>query len=448
MSIRTHRYLPVLALILAGALAPQAQASGFQLREQSASSQGNAFAGASAGAQDISSMFWNPATMSLFDGTQVFAGATYIGVHMDLSGANGTRAAAFDPSVSQISGGPDLPNAVNQPTVPALYVTWAASKDLSLGIAVNAPFGFITNYPDSFIGRYYGLETNLKIIDITPSISYKVNQDWAIGAAFIARKCTATLSNAVDFGAIGAANKLPGFTPGQEDSKATLTGDCWAYGFKVGATWQATHDLRFGLGYQAATTLNVKGNVGYSSIPALLSSEVQNGAASASVDLPATASLGLTYDASPTVSFQGELAWTGWSRFQQLVVNFANGAPSDVTNENWNNTWFGSVGVIWKVTPTTSLKAGLAYDEAPVGDGHRTPRIPDANRDWVSIGAGHAFTKDFTMDVGLTQVFASTVNLALQSGDTPSSPNFFRGNLTGSYKVGATVASVSARYRF
>jgi len=40
------------------------------------------------------------------------------------------------------------------------------------------------------------------------------------------------------------------------------------------------------------------------------------------------------------------------------------------------------------------------------------------------------------------------VNLALQSGDTPSSPNFFRGNLTGSYKVGATVASVSARYRF
>ena len=55
MSHRSRLTLTALTLVAAGALAPQAQASGFQLREQSPLSQGNAFAGVSAGGGDISS---------------------------------------------------------------------------------------------------------------------------------------------------------------------------------------------------------------------------------------------------------------------------------------------------------------------------------------------------------------------------------------------------------
>ena len=76
MTHRSRLTLTALTLIAAGAFAPQAQASGFQLREQSPSAQGNAFAGISAGGNDISSLFFNPAVMTQYDGWQFSFGGT------------------------------------------------------------------------------------------------------------------------------------------------------------------------------------------------------------------------------------------------------------------------------------------------------------------------------------------------------------------------------------
>ncbi len=49
-------------------LAGQATAAAFFLKEQGATGQGNAFAGATAGAEDITYMFWNPAGSTRHDG--------------------------------------------------------------------------------------------------------------------------------------------------------------------------------------------------------------------------------------------------------------------------------------------------------------------------------------------------------------------------------------------
>ena len=231
----SKRVLSVLAMILVWG--PHALASGFQLREQSAAEQGNAFAGASAGAQDITSMFWNPATLPLFSGTQVALGASWIRATMDLHGAAGTRAPGFQPADQPISGGPDLPNAVNQPVVPALYVAMPLNEQIFLGLSVNVPFGLVTNYPGDFVGRYYGVKTDLKTYDITPAVAWRPNPDWTFGVALVARKAEATISNAVDFGAVGNALGVTGFVPGHSDQSATLSGDACAR--RCCAAWKA-----------------------------------------------------------------------------------------------------------------------------------------------------------------------------------------------------------------
>ena len=440
------RLLTVLSLILA--LAPRAGASGFQLREQSASGQGNAFAGASAGAQDISSMFWNPATLPLFTGTQVMLGASWIRATMDLSGASGTRAPGFQPVDQPISGGPNLPNAVNQPVVPALYVDWGLNDQFSLGLSVNVPFGLVTNYPGDFVGRYYGLETSLKTYDIAPALAWRPLNDWTFGVALVARRAEATISEGVDFGAIGNSAGIPGFVPGQSDGMATLSGDAWAFGYKLGFTWTATPDLRFGMGYQARTDIDIKGNISYSSVPAPLNTTIMDSAAQAKLNLPACASAGFTYTLTPAFSVQGEVAWTGWSVFKELRVTFASGQPDDVTEENWKDTMFYSLGGIWKVNPRWAVKAGLAYDRSPVDNQTRTPRIPDSDRTWISAGVGWSPTNRTTVDFGFTQIFAPMVSLDLESGNSQADPNYFRGNLTGTYKVGITIFALSARYQF
>jgi len=440
------RVLSFLALILVGA--PHAGASGFQLREQSAAELGNAFAGASAGAQDFTSMFWNPAAMSLYPGTQVSLNASWIRARMDLFGASGTRASAFQPGNRSISGGPDLPNAVNQPVVPAFYLAYGLNDQWTLGFSVNVPFGLVTEYPDDFTGRYYALRTDLKTYDIAPAVSWRPNADWTFGVALVARKAEATISNAVDFGAIGNERGIPGFTPGGADRIATLTGDAWAYGYKAGFTWQATPDLRVGLGYQGRTDLDIKGRIAYSSVPAAFSSAVSDSSAKAKLHLPATASAGFTWTLTPAISVQGELAWTEWSVFKELRVSFDSGQPDDVTQENWSNTMFYSLGGIWKLNPAWALKAGLAYDRSPVDNRYRTPRIPDSDRTWFSAGVAWSPSERTTVDFAATQIIAPDAKVDLRSGSSASDPNFFRGNLSGTYKVGITIVALSARYQF
>ena len=74
MDVRRPLTLSVLTVLLA----PAASASGWQLREQSPSAQGNSFAGISSGGADLGSMFFNVATLTRFQENEAVLGASLI----------------------------------------------------------------------------------------------------------------------------------------------------------------------------------------------------------------------------------------------------------------------------------------------------------------------------------------------------------------------------------
>ena len=461
MTNRSSLTLTALTLVAASAFAPVAQASGFQLREQSASSQGNAFAGVSAGGFDISAMFFNPAIMTLYSGQQFAVGGTLIVPKADLSNASGTRTSlvgAFSPSYVPISGPSSHTNAAESKVAPSLYGMYSVSDDLKLGLSVNAPYGFVTDYDSNFVGRYHALKTDLKIMDVTPSLAYRINQQWSLGVAFVARYADATLTNGVD---LGLAGLQIGTVPGSLDGTSKLTGNTWGYGYKVGVTYQPTDKLRLGLAYSGSMNMTLKGDISFAYPSNVTASQqgylqntvgLKNGAGKAELDLPANASFGFNYQVSDMFSFQGEAAWTGWSRFKQLDVQFLNNVPPQITdsltNENWRNTWFYSLGGNWKLNEAWAVRTGVAHDLGAVTDGYRTPRIPDGDRTWVSVGASYAFSKTFSVDAGYTHLFVknSTVNLTTTTSQTD--PNFTRGNLTGDYTMSGDIFALQARFKF
>jgi len=458
MSHHSRLTLTAFALVAAGVFAPVAQASGFQLREQSPSSQGNAFAGVSAGGQDISAMFFNPAGMTQFSGLQFDLGASLIAPSAEMSNGRGTRTSALAafPAYGPISGPTNYSNSAESKVAPSLYGMYSLSNDLKLGLSVNAPFGFVTEYDSDFVGRYHALKTDLKIIDVAPSLAYRINKEWSVGVAFVARYADATLTNAVDFGLIGFPNTIPGTL----DGTAKLTGNTWGYGYKLGVTFQPTDALRMGLAYHGAMNMTLKGDISFQypgNAPAPLVSGFQaegfkNGGGKAELDLPADTSFGFDYKVSSTFSFQGEACLTTWSRFKQLNVELTSNAglpvTNVVTNENWRDTWFFSVGGVWKVDPAWTLRGGLAHDMGAVTDGYRTPRIPDGDRTWVSLGASYAFSKSFSVDFGYTHLFVKDSTLNLTTTASQTDPNFTRGNLTGDYKLSANVFALGARFSF
>jgi long-chain fatty acid transport protein len=98
------------------------------------------------------------------------------------------------------------------------------------------------------------------------------------------------------------------------------------------------------------------------------------------------------------------------------------------------------------------VRAGVARDTGAVEDEYRTPRIPDGDRTWFSAGLGYAVSETMSLDLALTHIVVKDgpVDLkALPAGTTPTtSPNTFRGNLSGSFENSIDIVSVSARFIF
>ena len=490
MTIHPLRSLPVTALaLLLAAAAPQASASGFQLRDQSGSGQGNAYAGISAGGSDISSMFFNPATLTRFEGNRLQIGITEIMPSSKLSGGSASRTGIPGP----ISGAASTGNIASSATLPTFYSMWSASPDLKFGLSVNVPFGLTTTYDANWAGRYQAVKSHLETLDITPTVAYRMGKEWSIGGSFVARRAKAELSQALDLG-YATAGYLGGLqtkdpngnpvtvnnpgivAPGQEDGFVDVQGSGWAYGYKLGLLYEPSDTLHFGLGYQSAIKETVKGSATFNTsalqaqIPALeaaqpnqyslgllngalgaLVPQTANGAASATVRLPSTISLGASYDVSKTLSLAAEISDTKWSGFRELRVRFSNpGAqPDSYTTENWKDALFVAVGATYHSDSAWTYRAGLALDKSPVPDNTRTARIPDADRTWLSGGVSYQFNKSFGVDAGYSHLFCknSTIDQKAASDSTnPQAP--LRGSLSGTYKNSIDILSVQARLSF
>jgi long-chain fatty acid transport protein len=501
MSHRSRFTLTALTLVAAAAFAPQAQASGFQLREQSPLSLGNAFAGISAGGGDISSLYFNPAVMTQYDGIQFSSGGTYIGLSAKFESATAARtpvltglgfmvAPITGTALSPISGPAGHGNAAISAILPEFNIMYSVSSDLKIGLSLNVPYGLATEYDTNWIGRYHALKTDLKTIDISPSIAYRLSKDFSFGLALIARRADAELSNSVDYGTalalkvapglaaagistvpVGAGqnspvanitmgapvvvggNQLPGNAiPGAWDGVAGLKGGCWAYGYKLGLTYEPSKNFRMGLAYNAAMSMTLTGDSEFSypstlpafDLAALQGAGLKNTGGSAELNLPSTTSLGFDWKVSPTFSLQGEVARTNWSTFKELRVHFASGAPDSVTDESWNDSTFTSLGATWKTSDLLTLRAGLAFDTSAVDDNHRTPRIPDNDRKWLSVGASYKLSEKATVDIGYSRLFIADGKTQL----TAAADNVTRGTLTGVIKANIHLLGASLRYSF
>ena len=143
-----------LTALASASLAPShAFAGGFALKEQSSTAQGTAFAGAAAGGEDISYMFFNPAAIALHPGTNVHNSVSYIAPVAETKNAAGTTVVGTPITGTGRSGdiGVDA-------LVPALYSSFQVTDEIFLGLAVNAPFGLATDNPNGWVGRYHGTD--------------------------------------------------------------------------------------------------------------------------------------------------------------------------------------------------------------------------------------------------------------------------------------------------
>jgi long-chain fatty acid transport protein len=460
--------MAALSVAIVGALAvpQQAQASAFQLKEDSAKAMGRAYAGQSTAGGDVSVVADSPAAMTDLKGTYFQADVTAINFGAQFSGS------AHDAMGRPISGG-NGGNAGSTMPVPALFFATQVSDRWHLGAAFTAPFGFQTEYDRNWVGRYNAIKSKFQSLDATLSASFDVTDNFSLGGSVIAQKTSAELTSAVNFNAVGQgliqqavgsgalpaalagplSQQIGAVVPPGSDGFARIKADDWAYGWQLGGYWKLSPNDKLDFNYRAKIEHRLEGTANYQvpanvqallpTVGALLGSSSlpfthTNGAAD--FDTPAVASASYWHQAE-RFGLGIDVSWTQWSSFKNLDIEYQNPAQPTTTQVfNWRNSWYVSIGGDYYVTDKLTLRGGIGVDSTPTYAATRDARVPDSTRKLAAVGLGYKASEHFEINVSYAHIFVNNAHINATSATNDV--------LTGNYDDYGNLLSLSAQYKF
>jgi len=430
--------LPVIALLI---LCNNSFGAGFALFEQSVKGLGTAYAGGASTAADANAIFYNPAGLATLSGAQAKAGLNCVFPHAEYTDKGSTHV-----SGGSLSGGNGGDNVSVDSYIPDLYLAHRLNERFGIGVGLFSPFGLGTEYDRSWVGRYHGVDSELKTMNINPAFGIRIAENLSLGAGLNIQYIEAKLSNAIDFGTIFASIGVPGMAPQANDGFVEFSGHGWSWGYNFGLLYDLSKNARIGLAYRSQIKQTLKGEADFSGAPSqnptgrFIDTDIE-----ADVDLPDTVTLGLRHDLSDKLSLMADIAWTHWKTFKEMRIKFDNPAENDaVITTEWRNAFRYAAGAVY--TPGKwRLRTGAAYDQTPANDpAHITPLIPDSSRIWLALGVGREFKNNLTVDMGYAHIFIKDAEIR----KTPDGEDELRGGLSGSYKGGADVVGVEVSWIF
>src|SRR5712691_3507981 len=448
---RTGIRKTALSLAVAGAFAggvSQAHASAFALIEQNASGLGNSYAGAAAAAEDASTIYYNPAGMSLLPGgMQVSAGLALINLSTKFSDsgsiASGTGLGGVNPAGPRPLGGTGG-DAGGLSAVPNAYFAMDVAPNLKFGVGISVPFGLKTEYDPDWMGRFQAIKSEISTINVNPSISYRLDDKMSFGFGLNYQQLDAELTSAINYiaataatGNLAAAGAIPA---ANAEGTVAVKGSDNSLGFNLGAMFQLAPDTRLGVSYRSSVKYHVTGTVAFSNVPAVVAAGFPDGNVNLDITMPDSASVALQHKLDSKWTLLGDVTRTGWSKIKELKIVRDSGATLSTTPENFKNTWRVGAGAIYRYDDAWSIKTGLAYDQTPVNDTDRTARLPDQKRIWLSVGGQYRLSRDGTLDFGYAHLFIKNASINQNPGTAIQ--------LTGTYKGSIDILGVQYAHRF
>ena len=446
--MKLHDTLKTLPALIMGLGAMNlAHGAGFQLLEQNGSGLGSAYAGSAAIAEDASTIYYNPAGMTMLPGMNASAGVVAIRPSFKFSDGGSTLPSHFNGTQVNLgnvpAGGGNGGDAGSWAAVPNAYFSWEVNPRVWLGLGVGAPFGLMTEYDKGWAGRYHSEKFSIESININPSIAFKATDTLSFGAGVNYMHLDADYTKA-QYAFLGAGAGMNG----DLEARVRAKGDAW--GWNVGILWQATPDTRFGLSYRSKIKIDADGTTKVSN--RTLSDPAAGGLAAAgiigthnaetSVELPDSAILSVVHRLNDRWTLLGDVSWTGWSSIPELKIR-STGLPDSTLDLRFKDAWRVALGAHYKYSDAWTFKGGVAWDQSPVqSDTYRPSSLPDNDRYWVSLGAKYNFSKTTSIDVGYAHLFVKSTSVNNTSNTQGA------GTLKGSYDSSADIIGVQFSHQF
>jgi long-chain fatty acid transport protein len=428
---RSRAPLAAVAVALAtGAVAPSAFAAGFALFEQGAKGMG--FAGAyTAQASDPSAIFHNPAGLAFLKGKQLYIGATGVSPHSDFTGANPFPG---EGTAEKGDAGLLIP--------PHGYYSQRITESVTVGLGLHVPFGLKSAWqnPDQYTGRYISTLAQLKGFSLNPTVAFKLEDRFAVGAGVDIR-----------FSSVELQRRVPVVNPFTlqvvDGASVTLNSDTeTGFGFNLGVLAKPSESISVGASYRHKVKVDYGGTASFTTIPtgnsqldARVAAALPTGTQSISttIEFPGFASVGIAYQRQDwTVEF--DFNWYQWSTFGRLPITF-EGRPdlSETVVEDYENSFQYRLGLERIINDAFTVRGGYFFDETPAPTESISPLLPDANRNGIALGG--------TWKTGAWHVDAATWFIFSPSRSTEG---LNRDHYDGTYESKAFTFALSLGYTF
>ena len=439
-------------LALATLASSSALAAGFQVNEHSANGLGRAMAGQAAKPENASILATNPAAIGVFKEAEFSASVSFIDPNVDISGN-----VTYSFGDTLVGGGvAKEDNIAETAFVPGFFYVSPINDNFSAGVGVFTTYGLRSDYSDDFGALHFADTAEVKTVTVNPALSYKVNKQLMVGFGLNVTYAEAEIGS-------GVSNTLAATIEGLEptaqalgitlpslnagSSLFSMEGDDVGFGWNVGVFWQPSELTNIALSHRAETKLELDGAV--SSETPVFPIEL-NQPGSLDLNLAAITELAIDQKIDDQWSVQASLTFTDWSTFQKLEANLEDGENFLIKEENFDDSWRGSIGVTYILNDEFTLRAGYAYDDGVVSVENRSLSIPDTDRHWISGGLTYTMSENTSIDAAY--VFIDGREAYINKDRTILSdvlPNTdFTTNFTGTQSATAHILSVQMNTRF
>jgi long-chain fatty acid transport protein len=334
-----------------------------------------------AGVNDPSAVYYNPAALGEISGNNVLATGSYAGVYNSVENS-GRRAV----------------NKRDDNFLAALFANYhVPDTNFTIGMGTYTPFGLATTYERGFT-RFAAERTELKTIYATPAVSWHPLEHFAAGAGISFVHASGLLSRALCL-AGGGACAVPA-----AQGRLRLTDTANAFTYNVGWLFKPTEKLKLGFSYRARADIRFD------------SADVKLGGALApfgkrrakvrTIALPPVINAGLFWQIQPAWSAEFVYEHARWSEFHRLSASFSPPAPLPGFRlpEHWKNTSTLRLGSSYQLDQNWEIRGGLTVEETPIPSKTLNPAIPGADLLTVNAGVGYKW-QNFGVDVGYMAVF-------------------------------------------
>ncbi len=382
------RFTPIPLLLGIGAIAlallaitptTTAFAGGFFLYELGTPDVGLASAGYAARAQDASTVFTNPAGMTMLDHSQILGAVQPIYAHM-----------VFDPDSGTTTRGTDGGQALVPLPGGSFFYVYSLNSRLKFGFAVCDYFGGAIEYNLNWVGRYFLQGATILGFSFIPSVAYRVNDWLSVGGGlnvmvgFLREKAAVRNLVPENDGQV----KYQDYTPG-------VGGD-------IGIMLQPDEKTRIGITYLTPVDLNFSAVPHLRGVgPGVMTLLGRRGFLGSSVDLgitvPQEVMVGVYREVTDRLALLGSTNWQNWSQFGQVGIAINSSNPKSLTqNLQYQDTWQVAVGAQYKVSSAWLLSAGYAFDSSMVSNSNRTVSAPVGAQNRFGTGAQYRWNEHLT----------------------------------------------------